>query len=142
MALLTTTELAALRQGISNKFKPETWLKQDLSAALQAVEDVRVSLGLNPVDAVNVTNVTDGRATAVQAAKTAGRISADILPVIDDWLAENPPTRTGRSVDEVKLSVWITSNRVSFAAAVVGIPALIQDATVLTVLRLRVEAEV
>lgn len=138
MAILTSKELAAMRQAISRQFKPETWTKQTLNAALQAVEDVRVSLGLDPVDGVAVKNTTNGRAQAVQAAKDAGRVSNNILPIVEDWLASNPPVRTVRSVDETKLSVWLASNRAAFDPGVGGVPALIRDAAVLALLRLRV----
>lgn len=138
MSLLTTRELAKMRQAISKDFKPETWTKQELNAAFQAVEDVRETLNLVPADAVREQVAVNSRAQGVQTAKDAGRFSNDILPLVEDWLAENPSSTTSRSVNESQLTAWLAGN--PFAPAVSALPVLIRDAAVLVVLRLRVEA--
>ena len=139
MAILAPDELASLRRKLARQISPQTWDKPRVNAAFQAVEDVRVSLALDPNDAVDVRTTTDGRAQAVASARAAGRYSNDILPLVDDWLVEHPETRTVRSVDEARLTASFVSNQAAFDPAVADMPVGVRDATVLTVLRFRVE---
>lgn len=142
MAILTTKELAVLRQGISRKFKPETWLKQDLSAAFQSVENTQVLAGLVMEDAVDEVTTTDSRAQGVANEKGKGVFTGGLkglLPIVEDWLAENPATSVERSVKEAQLTAWLTLHEAAFTIAVANLPSEIRSAIVLDLLRMQVK---
>lgn len=141
MTVLTTKELATLRQGISRKFKPETWLKQDLSTAFQAVENTQVLEGLVMEDAVDEVTTTNSRAQGVVDEKGKGVFTGGLkglLPLIEDWLADNPATTVKRSVKESQLAAWLTLHNSSFTVAVANLPSAIRSDTVLDLLRMQV----
>ena len=135
-------ELAKLRQGISRKFRPETWLKQDLSTAFQAVEDVVVQEGLVLEDAVQERTTTNGRSQVVDNARKAGVFTgglAGLLPIVEDWLTGHPVTTIERKVEEVQLIAWAATHNSAFADAVVGLPLAIQNDVVFDLMRMRVK---
>lgn len=141
MAILSVKELATLRQGISRKFTPETWLKQELSAAFQAVENTQVLAGLVMEDAVDEVTTTNSRAQSVADEKGKGVFTGGLkglLPIVEDWLAEHPATTVERSVDESQLTTWLTLHESAFTVAVANLPSAIRSDIVLDLLRMQV----
>lgn len=141
MAVLTPDELTAMRREAARGEHPD-WDKPTINAALQAAEDV---LETQPFDAsalVTVVTSVDTRSQQVEAALSAGQIPADLVPLVEDWLAGNPTSKTLRSVDTDGIIAWVTTNGPAFATAVAGMPTAQRTKVIRLVASRRVEAMV
>ena len=141
MAILAPEELTALRREAARDEHPD-WDKPTINAALQGSEDVLEAQAFDATTFVTVTTVTSARAQNVKTALDAGQIPANLVPVVEDWLEEHPPSVTSRSVDTAGIASFVTANRPAFAAAVAGMPTAQRTKVIRLVVRRRVEAVV
>lgn len=142
MAALTPNELAALRRKVGASVVPIIWDKTTLNTATQGVEDVLEAQGFDAVPLVAETVVNNARAQGVKSDLDAGLIPSGLVPVVEDWLAEHPPSVVTRSVNDSAIAAHVTSNMPTFLAAVSGMPAAQRVKLIRLVIRRRVEAAV
>ena len=142
MGVLTPDELAALRRAVSDSIVPVTWDKPTINAALQDTEDVLEAQAFDASTLVAVANTTSTRAQNVKTALDEGQIAANLVPVVEDWLVEHPPSESTRSVDATGIASFVTANRPSFAAAVAAMPLAQRAKVVRLIVRRWVEAVV
>ena len=141
MTVLTPDELTALRRAAARDEHPD-WDKPTINTALQSTEDVLEAQAFDASAFVTVRTTTSTRAQQIVAALAAGRIPADLIPVVEDWLVEHPASVTVRSVDVNGISAWVTANRPDFVAAVAGIPNTQRAKVIRLIVKRRVEAAV
>ena len=142
MAVLTPDELTALRRQVSAGVVPVTWDKPTLNTALQGAEDLLETQAFDTTPFVTLTSTTSPRAQNVKTALETGQIPANLVPVVEDWLKDHPPSVTVRSMDRNAIRAWVTANRPAFASAVDGMPEAQRVKVVRLVVRRRVEAVV
>ena len=142
MAVLTTSELVALRRAVGEGVVPITWDKTTINTATQDAENVLEALGFDATRFVTEATTTNVRAQNVKAALAAGQIASNIVPVVEDWLLEHPPSVTLLSIGTAAITSFITANRTVLIAAVAGMPVGQQAKTIQAVIRRRVEAAV
>lgn len=142
MATLTTQELAVLRREVGDGVVPITWDKATINAALQGVEDVLEAQAFDASSFVAVDVVTDARAQSVKGDLDGNRIPFTLRPVVEDWLVENTPSTTSRSVDITGIATWAQDNQAAFATVVSAMPNDQQAKIVRLIVRRRVEVVV
>ena len=141
MATLTPTELAKLRQALSRGVTV-TWDKSTINTVSQAVEDMLSGMSFDPVPHVLEIITTNARSQAVKDALDASQIPTTLIPIVEDWLVENPPSITTRSVNNASLAEFITTNRESFDTAMEGMPPEQREKLIRLVVLPRLEAVV
>ena len=120
MAVLTIDSLVTLRQALAVGANP-SWLKTTANTAFQSVEDALEALAFDPETQISVGTIINARAQAVK--DQLNSVSPSILPIVEDWLEENPPSRTTRAVNTSGLDAWVRINVGMFSVAVSGMPA-------------------
>lgn len=138
MAVLTLDELVALRQEAARGEEPD-WDKPAINTALQGVEDVLEAQVFDATPFVAEVVTTDVRAQGVKAELDAGQIPTGLMPVVEDWLDENPPSMTTRSANNNGIDAHVNSNMPAFLAAVSGMPANQRAKIIRLVIQRRVE---
>ena len=114
MATLTSDELVRLRRAVASGEYP-SWTKAEINVVFQVIEDELDVLDFDAALFVDEVVRENAKAQKVQDAVAARTISADILPVIEDWLADNPPSVTVRSMDTQGIIDWASTNISRFA---------------------------
>ncbi len=142
MPPLPPITLTALRRQIGEGVTPVTWDKPTVNAALQDTDDVLQATGFDASSIVAVSTRTDARAQTVKTALDAGQIPGNLVPVVEDWLQENPPSVTRRSVDVTGIQAFVAANRPAFTIAVRAMPTGQRVKVIRAVVRRRVEAAV
>jgi hypothetical protein len=142
VAVLTTTELAALRRQIGEGVVPITWDKNTINAATQGVEDVLEAQGFDASTLVAVTTVANPDSQEVLDELTASRLPAGVRRIAEAFLRDNPASVTTRSVDNGAIADFLRDNSAVFTRAVAGMPGPVRNKLVRAVIKRRVEAVV
>ena len=141
--LLTGKDLAALRRKVGKGVVPITWDKSTINEASQGVEDVLVDQAFDATALVIVRIDNDAEAQQVKDDLDSGtKIPLSLVPIVEDWLLENPPSVTVRLVDTLGILNYVADNRGLFATAVAKMPNGRRDKVVEAVVTLMVEAAV
>ncbi len=141
MTVLTPNDLTALRRAVARDEHPD-WDKPTINAALQGAEDVLEAQAFDASAFVTEVTSVDTRSQQVEAALSAGQIPVNLVPVVEDWLDDHPPSETVRSVSTNEILAWVAANGPSFANAVAGMPATQRAKVVRLIVVRRVEAVV
>ena len=121
VAILSPESLASLRRELALDQHP-SWVKSTANAAFQAVEDILEALAFDPVPLIIETATPNARAQIVQTEIDGGRVSIGALPVVEQWLDDNPPLSTVREIDDGALNSWVIANTGALGTAVQAMP--------------------
>lgn len=129
MALLTEPEITAIWQMIYKRGQGKEEIKttglpsrSERTAIFQAVEDVLVAQIADFTQFVFTADRTPQDVKDTQAALDAGRIPADLIPVVEGYIADNTNILT--RIDATARDTWITNNKAAFSGVGTVEPAL------------------
>lgn len=140
MPVLTSEQLAKMRQALARGKDEVTWDKATVNVAFQGVEDVIEAQALDANTLITETVLMDARAQQVDDALTANRIPVDLVPVIEDWLVVHPTSTTTRAINQTSVNQWLGSNRSVLNLGVGSLPAPVRTEAIQVVLNSRLEA--
>ncbi len=128
--IITSTDLAKMRQSLSKQFIPVIWTKNQVNISLTACDTILVAAAFDGCTLLESDTTTNLDAQIVEDALVLGVYSAEMIPIVESWLIENPASITTRSINDLNIDTYVASVKGLFIDAVEPMPSIAKDAVI------------